>query len=521
MSYFNLLQFSLTIKTIKIIYFYIDIDESEDDSQPTPAPIRHWPTLDLLITMTYKLGDFISCLSYIDVALNENPDFEKGHKLKKRIYDECPYIDPDPKNWNKEPDFSRIKFSSEPKSKVLEKTPLILNFSQWNLKTLATTFFERYKVCGDTQLLLEPCLVKFESKPIDEKNEEVPIEKSILKSNTSDSSQQLDDDEVVILGSDDDIVILDDSDENDITIEDAEDEDYVKISMQKIVDSVVHNVISRVYQRDNEQSFEIVSPIVSEIVESVEETSTKAFIQRILHNLVDSSVTENYSFINNLSSASKRKAGLSQFLSQVPLDLIEKRRSTRAKGTPVSGVGDKSVVGTSGENTLSSPRCEEVTAKQLLQGYFPGRLLKINHGKSIDLTHSPEKKSTEENVTTNNTNSSTTYEERNNQKWLSNEQEKEFTQDFITTYCSTSRWTFLTQLEELLAIAAHKLGDRIWPREFCRIYLKCYVKWRGHTSFPDEFEPQEVPHRFIPVIIIANEILLQTKINENSQVDTI
>ena len=52
----------------------------------------------------------MACLSYINIALRENPEFEKGHKLKKRIYDECPYIDPDPNNWNKEPDFSRIKF---------------------------------------------------------------------------------------------------------------------------------------------------------------------------------------------------------------------------------------------------------------------------------------------------------------------------------------------------------------------------------------------------------------------------
>ena len=31
--------------------------------------IRHWPTLDLLITVTYKLEDCLSCLRHIEWAL--------------------------------------------------------------------------------------------------------------------------------------------------------------------------------------------------------------------------------------------------------------------------------------------------------------------------------------------------------------------------------------------------------------------------------------------------------------------
>ena len=31
--------------------------------------IRHWPTLDLLITVTYKLEDCLPCLQYIEWAL--------------------------------------------------------------------------------------------------------------------------------------------------------------------------------------------------------------------------------------------------------------------------------------------------------------------------------------------------------------------------------------------------------------------------------------------------------------------
>ena len=466
--------------------------------------------------MTYKLGDFLACLNYIGVALEENPEFEKGHKLKKRIYDECPYIDPDPKNWNKEPIITSFKWSQTPKPKPPEKQPVRLTVSKWNLKTLATSFFDRYNVCGDTELLLEPCLIQYEETPIQDEKDEQP-ENSSTEVKLSPSLDE--DDDIVILGSDDDdIEILDDeSDDNGIAIEEPEKVENIDFSVKKVMDAVIDSVILSAYQRKQENSFEMISPLVSDLIDTVIETSTKAFIERILFNVVDSSVTENFSFVSNLSSVSKKKAGVSQFLSEVPLDLIEKRRSTRAKGTAGITIGERSV-GTSGENTLSSPRCEEVTAKQLLKGYFPSILLNINHGKSVDISISPEKKCAHEIVPAILPTSLTAYESQN--KWLSLDEEKKFVEAFVESFCSSSRWSFLTQLEEFLATMAEKLGDRIWPKDLCNIYLKCYIRWRGHQHFPDEFAPQ-VPHRFIPVIIIANEILLQMKFNENAKVNAI
>ena len=461
----------------------------------------------------------MACLSYINIALRENPDFEKGHKLKKRIYDECPYIDPNPNNWNKEPDFSRIKFNEDPKPKDAEKEPSKLLISQWNLKTLAMSLFERYEICGETELLLEPCHVEYKEQPLDEKTIDKENVKNVVEPIFKQLSNVEDEDEVVILGSDDDIVILDDeSDDNDIIIDEAEEEENIELSIRKVLDSIIGDVVHCAVEREEEHSCDVVSPIISEIVNSVAEVS-KAFIQRMLINMIDSSVTENSSFVSNLTSASKRKAGVSQFLNEVPSDLIEKRRSTRAKGSTGGTIGDRSIA-TSCENTLSSPRCEEVTAKQLLQGYFPSSLLNVDYAKSMDQSVSPEKKALETTHPSNNHISLTADDKQKNQKWLSTEEEKEFVEKFINKFCSTSRWNFLTQLEEFLAIVAEKLKTRMWPKELCDIYLKCYVKWRSHTQFPDELAPQ-VPHRFIPVVIIANEIALQTKFNENSRVLTI
>ena len=59
--------------------------------------LQHWPTLDLLISLTYKLGDFLTTLRYIDLALLDDPKYEKGLRVQQKIYEECPYLHPDPR----------------------------------------------------------------------------------------------------------------------------------------------------------------------------------------------------------------------------------------------------------------------------------------------------------------------------------------------------------------------------------------------------------------------------------------
>lgn len=58
--------------------------------------IRHWPSLDLVISVTYKLEDYIACLRYIEWALKLDPNYEKGKRLQNQIYEECPYLHSDP-----------------------------------------------------------------------------------------------------------------------------------------------------------------------------------------------------------------------------------------------------------------------------------------------------------------------------------------------------------------------------------------------------------------------------------------
>jgi len=57
--------------------------------------VRHWPTVDLLISLTYKIGDFISALKYIHLALSDDPAYDRALKVRQLIYDENPWLNPD------------------------------------------------------------------------------------------------------------------------------------------------------------------------------------------------------------------------------------------------------------------------------------------------------------------------------------------------------------------------------------------------------------------------------------------
>merc|ERR1711997_1119591 len=97
-----------------------------------------------------------------------------------------------------------------------------------------------------------------------------------------------------------------------------------------------------------------------------------------------------------------------------------------------------------------------ITNWQLLQGYFPSTLLNINYENLVE-TSSPTKKIDGHNF------SQARSDNTGNCNWLSVEEEHELVKEFINKYCSTNRWTFLTQLEEFLITVVETVKDNIWP----------------------------------------------------------
>jgi hypothetical protein len=74
-------------------------------------------------------------------------------------------------------------------------------------------------------------------------------------------------------------------------------------------------------------SEEIVKPLVYDIITELMNPTIEGFMQEIIFGLMDDVVTAS---LDNPGPA-RRRGGVGSFFSEVPLDLIEKRRSARYK----------------------------------------------------------------------------------------------------------------------------------------------------------------------------------------------
>lgn len=54
--------------------------------------VRHWPSLDAIITATYITGDFMACLLFICHALRLDNSYAKGLALRDLIFEEHPFL---------------------------------------------------------------------------------------------------------------------------------------------------------------------------------------------------------------------------------------------------------------------------------------------------------------------------------------------------------------------------------------------------------------------------------------------
>ena len=104
------------------------------------------------------------------------------------------------------------------------------------------------------------------------------------------------------------------------------------------------------------------------ILEDVaEKSATTGFVRGVILKAADFAVGESYA-----NAMSKKKKS---FLSEVPQDLIDKRRSGRhgrgGGGTYLKRLG----LDSNSESMLESPRGDDYTAKALLESLFPSSLL--------------------------------------------------------------------------------------------------------------------------------------------------
>ena len=401
--------------------------------------VRHWPSLDLIISITYKLDDCIACLRYIQWALLVDPKYEKGHRLRGEIFDEYPYLHPDPE-FRLRPSKPRpVEFKPLPPPKVVPTK--VLTVRKLTILDIVNCVVQEYKSEGGGRMkdLLLPCKVELLEEEFKVNQEEV---KMIIES---------------IL---DQVVEMEVEEEPPAAppIELSEEE-------QMVMEILDENVIAKALDY--------------------------SFIKGLVLKAADFAVGESYA-----NSMSKKRTNLSAtFLNEVPLDLIEKRRSARRGG---NYGGHRMGIDSNSESLLESPRGDDMTAKAMIESLFPPSLLRTTDTAVVSplkkLMKSPAKQLEIEELPMKET-------------WLEKEKEECQARNLIKDVLSDS--CLNSMLSDLLLQLTKSLKDIYhWPRAFDQAFLQLYQCWRPHFIPPEECVPQD-PHEFLDTMLLANEIILR------------
>ena len=255
---------------------------------------------------------------------------------------------------------------------------------------------------------------------------------------------------------------------------------------------------------DDEPEQTEVEKIITSILEStVAKSVNHARVRKIIKGVVDFAVGE--SMANSMSK--RRGVGPSaSFLNEVPLDLIEKRRSSRMRGIhcgSVRGGGGGGGIDSNSESLLESPRGDDMTAKALIESLLPPTLVEISNEEGSNskpnsplkkLVKSPEK-----------TKEECQQSEKQTVNWISEDHEKEecskmLAEKFPKTSVNSSLSNILVHVTKLFR---HTF---CWPKEFDQTFLALYQCWRPHFVPPEECVPQ-LAHPFLESMLIANEII--------------
>ena len=258
----------------------------------------HRPSLDCLMSITYKLGDMFSCLDYIDHMLELAPGHEKALRLKQKCDSGEISLQPDVLTGRPGAD---EPIHDDDRVVVVPVAPMTM---RGLLESVARTYRQT-----DREDFLNPCQLE------EEKTESAAS---------------------------------------------------LEVSVQNCVNEIVDLVAQR-----TEMVRSMARSILDEIIDHNISGGDDDFVRSVLDDVLTEVVTVGVAPEPDTATASKNAAPAANakaksFLDAVPIDLIEKRRSTRARG----GGGD-----ILNEDT-DSATVMEVTVKSMLESFIPRHLLR-------------------------------------------------------------------------------------------------------------------------------------------------
>ncbi|XP_059085723.1 calcineurin-binding protein cabin-1-like [Tigriopus californicus] len=369
------------------------------------ASALHWPSLEGLIGLTFRTGDHFACEAYIDRALAKDPKYDKGLKIKAKLWGI-----PEPLPHMKD---------------VLIKDPVLITRSL----VIRPTF----------EALLESLLSEY-SRLKDQGSLHLPYVLTCAKR--------------------------------------AE----VKVSLQNESDGFLDFTL-----QSHGFSGLVVEAFVDEIIEGVFQESKVAMVEEILLGVVEKAASE-----ANVSARSFKRS--KSFLEAVPMELMEIRRSSRAKMPNV--VISAPVIPTVAE---LPPPVDEFNALAHLQSLIPKTLQNSQA--------SPEKKKDKSHKTSE-------EESQEGQEQLTDTLQKIRVKKFVEDKGQRSPINNHL-IQSLVFVSASEVFP--WPDQLITVFVNVYWAWRSHFVLPNEFRvchDRDQPPDYADCMILANELTVETATSE-------
>ena len=457
---------------------------------------KHFPALDLLVSVTFKLGDLVTCVALIERALSARPDFRKGILLGNAIVDRlpefselCPSLKVD-RGVLKGKSIELYQFQEqEPPSKPrgmvatgLGRVEKELDVECTDWEALLARLLERQEESEEVDSV-PPSYVALRCKAEIEKEAETEPQEKEKESSLSNQEPSTPAAAAEAASA-------------------SVSADGVWVSVQNIVQEMV-DLVS--HSAANAAAEEVLSGIIASVVEGSSRT--------VASSIVDELVGEAVSLAKKplppppppqeTSSTSKRssnRSAVASFVQEVPLDLLEKRRSSRVKG------------GGGGYTDASDERLEEVTAQSLLESFIPQSLLDAASSKGGRAAALAARRKSVDNEAKNK-DSKGEEEEEEDKEFPAQEKQEDDIKSFLKELSKSDDHGYRT-FEDLFRNVMERLlllSDSSWTEELKRGFVRLYDVWRRGYRLPDELgTSSSAPLDYLDLMFLADEIAAES-----------
>eukprot|EP00090_Calanus_glacialis_P013101 TRINITY_DN21726_c0_g1_i3.p1 TRINITY_DN21726_c0_g1~~TRINITY_DN21726_c0_g1_i3.p1 ORF type:complete len:2006 (+),score=827.87 TRINITY_DN21726_c0_g1_i3:94-6111(+) len=440
------LWFQLASASVKLGNFCMVRGALEEGLNCSP---NHWPCLENLITVSFKLCDNFGCLCYCAMALERDPTNQKAIEYKSKVYMEMPFM----QEYMKDEDFVPIPVERETYYYLPPEEPP---------RPMLEAPLESLTLEGLGEFLL------------------VIYEKHVGTE--------------AIISLVDNAKVLEDYKTKTKEREEAK----IKVSVQNLVEEMMDIVECG---EKGEEGVEICETIVDEILCGMfgvrplteEEKVVKALVLELVSESVEKGVAPTIRKKSVILPPKTKKKHFSIF-DEIPEELLEKRRSCRnvlaSQPTSLAASTDTSC-------DVGASKASSTTQRDLLTSYLPATLLTTSSSpKAVSSLSPPEPSSVKKSI----------FAPKPTKPWIGEEEEANMVTEFLNT--NSGHPTDL--MRAYLGVMYLLDFNMPWSRSLVVLVATVYKTWRIHWGYELEHEkPEEhLTMECLRYYIQGNECLL-------------